>query len=247
MIHRLHPLTRLTLTGNLLISGLLLPGLWGNYILFLGLLLPLLLIAGILMEWLQITGRIVLPLAVSMILIQGLFWSGGTPLFSLWIFSLKAEGINFAVTSTGRVLIVVGSFIWFALTTRQDLLMIALAQRGFPAKVSYILVSTIQIIPRFQARAAAILDAQRARGLDISGNLLQRGRALIPLVVPLILSSLVDVEERALAVETRAFSRPGHKTSLIIVIEARWERFLRGIMLLSSAGVVILRLYTLLR
>lgn len=125
--------------------------------------------------------------------------------------------------------------------------MIALAQRGFPAKVSYIIVSTIQIIPRFQARAAAILDAQRARGLDISGNLLQRGRALIPLVVPLILSSLVDVEERALAVETRAFSRPGHKTSLIIVNEARWERFLRGIMLLSSAGVVILRLYTLLR
>lgn len=231
----------------MLISGLLLPGLWANYILFLGLLLPLSLIAGILKEWLRIGGRIVLPLAISMFLIQGFFWSGGAPLFSLWIFSLKMEGVKFAITSTGRVLIVVGSFIWFALTTRPDLLMIALAQRGFPAKVSYIIVSTIQIIPRFQVRATAILDAQRARGLDISGNLFQRGRALIPLVVPLILGSLIDVEERALAVETRAFSRPGQKTSLIEVNEASWERFLRAIILLSSAGVVVLRLYTLVR
>lgn len=243
----MHPLTRLSLTGGLLFCGLLLPGLWANYILFLAVLVPLILVAGVFREWLRLAGRIVLPLAISMFLIQGFLWGGGTPLFSLWIFSLKLEGAYFAVASTGRMLIVVGSFLWFALTTRPDILMIALAQRGFPAKVSYIVVSTIQIIPRFQARAVAILDAQRARGLEISGNLWQRWRAIVPLVVPLILSSLVDVEERALAVETRAFSRPGRKTSLIEVSEARWEKALRGLMLLLSACGIVFRVYTLLR
>lgn len=247
VVHQLHPLTKLTLAGGLLIAGLVLPGLWANYILVLVVLFPLTLLGGIFHQWLRMAGRVVLPFAVSMFLIQGFLWTGGTPILSLWVFSLKLEGLYFAIASTGRVMIVVGGFIWFALTTRPDILMIALVQRGFPAKVSYIIVATIQIIPRFQARATAILDAQRARGLETRGNLLQRGRAVIPLVVPLILSSLVDVEERALAVETRAFDRPGRKTSLVEIKEAAWEKPLRWLILLSIGGALVWRFWSILR
>jgi energy-coupling factor transporter transmembrane protein EcfT len=57
----------------------------------------------------------------------------------------------------------------------------------------------------------------------------------------LILSSLVDVEERALAIEARAFNRPGPKTSLIEIEEAPWEMAARWIILIAMIGVVGLR------
>jgi len=63
-------------------------------------------------------------------------------------------------------------------------LMTAFTQRGLPTSLTYIIVSTLQIIPQMQAKAGTIIDAQRSRGLETSGNLLNRIRALIPLVGP---------------------------------------------------------------
>jgi energy-coupling factor transport system permease protein len=228
----------LTLVGFLLLGGLVLPGLWAPYLLFLAFLLPLAAIGQVFRSLARITWKAVLPFALSVFLIQGFLWTGGTPILRLGPISLKQEGLEFAVASAGRILIVVGTFIWFTLTTRPDTLMMSLAQRGFPAKLAYAVVATIQIVPRFQARAAAILDAQRARGLETEGNFRQRAKAIVPLVAPLILSSLVDVEERALAIESRGFSHPGVKTSLVDIPEAGWERFARWILILAAAAVI---------
>lgn len=241
--HRLHPLTKLTLAGFLLVAGLASPGLWLSYALFGLAVIPLALWGRVAGELLRMAWKIVLPFAISVFLIQGFLWPGGTPVIGLGLLSLKREGLAFATASTGRILMVVSSFLWFALTTRPDALMIALAQRGFPSSLAYVIVATIQIVPRFQARAATILDAQRARGLETGGSLFRRLRAILPLVVPLILSSLVDVEERALAVEARAFSRPGRKTSLVEIGEAGWEPALRWAALLAAAAALAGRLW----
>ena len=93
------------------------------------------------------------------------------------------------------------------------------------------------------AKAAAIADAQRARGLETEGHLLRRLQAVVPLVVPLILSSLVDVEERALAIEARAFNRAGPKTSLIEIGEARWEPATRWGLVLAMVVVIGLSMW----
>lgn len=240
-VHRLHPLTKLSLAGALLVGGLVLPGIWTTYFLFLGIIIPLASLGRALRELVGRSGRVVLPFAISVFLIQGFLWPGGTPMFHIGPFSLKEEGLAFAIASAGRILAVVSSFIWFALTTRPDTLMISLVQRGFPATFAYLVVATIQIVPRFQSRAATILDAQRARGLETSGNLFFRARALLPLVVPLILSSLVDVEERALAIEARAFNHPGPKTSLVEIFEAPWESPARRLLVLAMLAFIALR------
>jgi energy-coupling factor transport system permease protein len=242
-VHRLHPLTKLAVTGALLVAGLALPGSWATYALFLLAVLPLAIWGRVSRELLGSTVRIVLPFAISVFLIQGFLWPDGTPVLWIGPLSLKREGLLFATASAGRILIVVSSFLWFALTTRPDTLMIALAQRGFPTSLAYILVATIQIVPRFRARANTILDAQRARGLETGGAFLQRARAVLPLVVPLVLSSLVDVEERALAIEARAFNHRGQKTSLVEIHEARWEPALRWAALLAMVAVVGLRVW----
>jgi energy-coupling factor transport system permease protein len=222
-VHQLHPLTKLELAGFMLLGGLLLPGPWGLYVFWALVTLPLTFLAQVVNKLVITTLRIAFPFTLSVFLIQGFLWPGGTPLFAVGPLSLKSEGLAFAIASTGRILMVVSSFLWFALTTRPDQLMATLSQRGFPSGLAYMIVATLQIVPRFQARASAILDAQRSRGLETEGSLRLRIKALLPLVVPLVLSSLIDVEERALAIETRGFNRPGQKTNLIAIPEAPWE------------------------
>lgn len=242
-VHQLHPLTKLMMAGLFLVAGLVLPGLWTTYALFLFGLIPVAVMSQVFPELIGRVWKITLPFAISVFLIQGLLWTGGTRLLELGPLSLKREGLIFAAESTGRILIVVGSFLWFALTNRPDLLMAALSQRGLSPSLSYLIVSSIQIVPRFQARAATILDAQRARGLETSGSLLTRLRAIFPLVVPMILSSLVDVEERALAIEARAFNYPVKKTSLFIIDQAPWEPAFRWLLAAAMAGSILLRVF----
>ncbi len=242
-VHHLYPLTKLTLAGFMLLGGLALPGPWALYIFWVLVTLPFAFFGHILDRLILATLRVVLPFAISVFLIQGFLWSGGTPLFSVGPLSLKQEGLAFAIASTGRILMVVSSFLWFALTTRPDQLMATLSQRGFPAGLSYMIVATLQIVPRFQARASAIMDAQRSRGLETEGSLRRRLKALLPLVIPLVLSSLIDVEERALAIETRGFNRPGQKTNLIVIPEAPWEPAARIGILICAVLVVGLGLW----
>jgi energy-coupling factor transport system permease protein len=160
--------------------------------------------------------------------------------------SIEKEGLMFALISIGRIVLVIGSFLLLALSTRPDLLMSALAGLGVPGALTYIVVTSIQIVPRFQARASMIIDAQHSRGLSTEGNLLQRARALTPLIMPLILSSLVDVEERSMAIEARAFNAPGSKTSLTVIVDTVKQRIARWAMLMVIILLIGYRIWQLL-
>lgn len=242
-IHRLHPLTKLALVAFCLALGLFLPGVWLTYAAFALVILPVAALAGILPPFLRAVAKTALPIVISLFLVQGLFWPGGTPIVSLGPLSFKQEGVTFAIRSAGRFLMVIGSFLLLTFTTRPDGLMLALSQRGFPKNVAYIMLATLQIVPRFQSKANTILDAQRSRGLETEGNLWVRFRALLPLVQPLLLGSIVDIEERAIALEVRAFGRNGPKTSLLVLRDTSWQRVLRWLLLLAALGVIGWRVY----
>jgi energy-coupling factor transport system permease protein len=92
-----------------------------------------------------------------------------------------------------------------------------------------------------------ILEAQQARGLETEVGLVGRLRLLVPLIGPLILASIVDVEERAMALEARAFSRRGPKTSLITLRDSRGQALLRAGFLLAALALVAWRLLPLVR
>jgi energy-coupling factor transport system permease protein len=245
-MHRLHPLTKLALVGFCLVLGLFLPGIWLTYAAFGLLILPLAAWAGILPPFLRAVFKTALPVIVSVFLVQGLFWPGGTPLFHFGPLSLKQEGLAFAFRSAGRFLMVVSSFLLLTFTTRPDSLMLALSERGAPNSIAYILLATMQIVPRFQTKANTILDAQRSRGLETEGSLRVRARALLPLIQPLLLGSIVDIEERAIALEVRAFGRSGPKTSLIVLHDTPGQKFVRWLLLLSMLAVIGWRLYVAL-
>jgi energy-coupling factor transport system permease protein len=213
-----------------------------GYVIFIFVLIPLAVWGQVMGDFSRWVWRIVLPFAISVFLVQGLFWTGGTPVLELGPISFKQEGLVFAVTSTGRILSVVGSLLLLTLATRPDALMISLNQRGVPASLTYIVLTTIQVVPRFQAKASTILDAQRSRGLETEGNYVNRARALLPLVGPLVIGSLLEVEERAIALEARAFKRKGPKTSLLLLSDSTVQRTVRKTLILAIPLLVIGRL-----
>lgn len=237
--HGLNPLTKLTISVSLIFFGFLAPWTYTSYGVFFLVVFPLSVIAGVWRHILTKTLRITLPFAISIFIIQGFFWGSGDTLFTIGPLSYKYEGFLFGISSVGNIILVVSSFLLLSLTTRPDALMLSLAQLGMPTGITYIVVTTIQIAPYFQRRAEKILDAQRSRGLETEGNLLVRARAFLPLAMPLILSSLLDVEERAMAIEARGFNSKSKKTSLLELDDSKWQKILRW-------GLVIIVLLTLM-
>lgn len=242
-IHRLHPLTKLTYVLTCLLIAWIVPGVWAPYIVLLVGIVPVALMAQVFPNVVQNTIKTAIPFAISLFIVQGLFWTGGTIIQQLGPFSLKEEGLLFAIRGTGRIIIAVSGFLLLSYATRSDELMLALSQKGLPSRISYVILSTLQIIPRFQHKANTILDAQRSRGLETEGSFLIRTRALLPLVFPLLLGSIVDIEERAIALEVRAFGRSGPKTSLLVLHDTSRQRLIRRLLILVSLGVIVLRIY----
>lgn len=242
-MHRLHPLTKLALVLFFLVLGLLLPGIWLTYAVFLILILPLALWGQIGRPFLSAVAKTVIPFTISLFLVQGLFWPGGTPVLELGPLSFKEEGLAFATRGAGRILLIVSSFLLLTFTTRADELMLSLSQHGVPNSITYIMLTTLQIVPRFQSKASTILDSQRSRGLETEGNLWVRFKALFPLIQPLVLGSIIDIEERAIALEVRAFGNPGPKTSLLELHDTAAQRIVRWLLVLATVAFLIWRVY----
>ena len=227
-LHRLNPITKLVLAVCVLAVSFLAPGYWTASIVFFGLLLPLSAWGRILVPFLSGVSRILLPLALILLVIHGVFNPAyPTVLFQVWIFSVKQEGVAFAYLVASRIACMLGASLLLLFTTHPSALMSALTERGLPSSLAYVVVSVLQIIPVMQARVQTILDAQRARGLETEGSLRVRAGAIVPLVVPLVLGSLLDVEERAMVLESRAFRAHRAKTSLIEIRDTPRQRAFR--------------------
>ncbi len=184
------------------------------------------------------------PVLVSLVLVQGFFYPGGrTPLWHAGPLALTREGLLFAATVGGRLVLAVGAFMVLLVTTHPADLTASLVHAGLPPEGAYLILAAIHLLPRMQARAQAIVAAQQARGLSLEGSLWQRARALLPLVTPLVLGAIQEVEERAMALEARAFRAPRPKTSLRTLCDSPAQRAFRwGIVALSGAIALFTRL-----
>ena len=156
-----------------------------------------------------------LPLAASVLIVNVFFFPGGRDvLLQLGPLRATAEGVAFAAEILARLVAISGAISLFYLTTTPGALVVDLERRGVPAKVAFVALASVQTVPALVERSAAVTAAQRARGLDSEGPLWRRVRGVVPVAGPVILGSLAEVDERTLALEARAFSRPGRRTLL---------------------------------
>lgn len=168
-----------------------------------------------------------LPIAISVVLVSVFTRAGTTVLLQIGPFDATLEGVDFAGQTLVRLFAISLSIGLFVLTTDPRAFVFDLERRGLSPRAAFVAVATIEAVPTLVERAAVIGESQRARGLDTEGSLRARLRGLLPLVGPVILGSLTDVEERSLALESRAFSRPGRRHLLWSMPDEPWQRAVR--------------------
>ncbi|NOH04742.1 MAG: energy-coupling factor transporter transmembrane protein EcfT [Chloroflexi bacterium] len=231
-LHRLNPLTKLVMILALILVTFTFPWYWTPHLLVLVAVLPLSLLGKVFREFSFAALRLILPAAGFLFLMQAFFQPVGSDVvFKFYFLDITSESLTFAFKNAMRVFAMVSAFTLFLLTTHPSELMSDLTRRGLPGQFAYVIISTLQILPQMQAKAQTIIAAQRSRGLDTESTFFKRAGSLVPLVGPLVFGSLVEVEERAIAIEARGFTSKHAKTSLHEIPDSSFDKALRWILL----------------
>ncbi len=126
--------------------------------------------------------------------------------------------LEYSLAMTLRFLVLVESFSVFFLTTSPDHLSLALEQSHVPYEFTFAFTTAVRFVPVLAEEAQTIMDAQKARGLELErGNFLRRVRNYIPILVPLIVSAIRRSLELAEAMESRAWGSSPKRTNLYVL------------------------------
>lgn len=235
-IAALYPLTKFYIAVVLAFLALILPG----FLLKCGIFILINLLAAASGVWRLFARRVrnsVGMLFVILLLIQLFFYPRQSEiLFTFWIFSAKEEGLFFALRLGFTLLSVGGALIWFFAVTLEKDFVLSLEKKGLSPKASYVILSTLQMVPVMKKRSQVIMNAQRARGVETEGSFLIRAKVFVPALVPLVLSSIQGMEERALTLEARGFSVKTKATHLYDIIKTPLDQ---KVMILMHAVLVI--------
>ena len=244
-LHRRHPITKALAVGVVLLAAFLLPT-WCLFVL-LALVLTAAATSGLVGP---LIGSLRIPalLLTSILVVNALFFPGATDrLLTLGPLAVTREGLGFGLVSAGRILVAFMAMVLFLFTTLADDLLEALIARGANHRIAFVVLSAVQMVPRMQARAGSILDAQQTRGLSVQGSFVKRLRALVPLIGPVLLGSLIDVRERTFALEARGFGARPDRTAYRRVVDPPGDRLLRWGLMAAAVLVVVVAATGLLR
>ena len=202
------------------------------------------------------------PLAFVIIFttLLNLFWTRGEViLFSkeiipdFWTVNIYREGvINAALLALRIIILLIGTSVYFSYATTPIELTDGLESGLAPLKkikipvheFAMMMTIALRFIPTLIDETSKIMNAQKARGADYSsGGLVKRAKALIPIIIPLFVSSFRRAEELATAMECRCYHGGNGRTRMkVLKMKARDYVFiLLGIAML--AGVILINIY----
>ena len=244
LIHHRNPLTKFTLALAMIIVSFTSPWYWTPIFTLSVLIVPLCFFGMVAGEYFKTFFRIILPAWLFIFMMQAVFQPiGQSVLVKFWLLDITRESLAYGFQISTRIAVMVSAFTLFLLTTHPSELMSDLTRRGLPGQFAYVIISTLQILPQMQAKAQTIISAQRSRGLDTESTFLKRAGSVLPLVGPLVFGSLVEVEERAIAIEARGFTSTHVKTSLHEVPDTNFDQVFRWFILALVIIVLVVRVW----
>ncbi len=215
-IHKLDPRTKIHFTFLYIIALFTINNFYG-YVAAFALLLGITFASKIPVGYILrgIKGLVFIILITVMI---NLFMTPGTPRIELWRLTITEEGIEIAAFMALRLIFLVTGTSIMTLTTSPIALTdgIEYSLKGVPVVKKYshelamMMTIALRFIPTLMEETDRIMKAQKARGADLeNGNLVQRAKNLIPILVPLFVSAFRRADELAIAMEARCY-RGGH-------------------------------------
>lgn len=158
--------------------------------------------------------KLLVTIGIFIILIRQLTVKGTTVLFSVFGWKWTLEGLLNGLQVGSVILGFSGAVILFYASTQMRDLMYALEQKGVSHASSYVILASFQTITDLRAGVQTIFESQKARGIEVEGNILTRARAFFPIISPLLLGAMASAEEKSIAMDARAFSLETQHTFL---------------------------------
>ncbi len=196
-LHRLNPIPKMVLVLGLLVLSIYVFQSAGYLLVLLAFTVALVVVAHQLKRWWG-TMKMAMIVALVIGLLDYIFI--GNALFSV------AMGLRFIV--------VVSAFSIFSLTTAPEDVAGVMLTAGFPYALTVAFMMSVRFLPLLAQEAQNIIDAQSARGFDMSTrNPIKMVKNYVPILVPLMVISLMKADSAAQALETRGFGYTKDVTS----------------------------------
>lgn len=249
IIHRLDPRTKLIMLVVYIVS-LFLAESWVSYGLMFLFLVTVIWLSTIPLKSIL---RGMKPLVMILIftgVLNLFFTQEGEVIFHFWILTMTTGGLSRAVMMMSRILMLItGTFLLtyttspIALTDGLESLMKPLKKVGVPVhELSMMMCIALRFIPTLIEETDKIMSAQKARGADFeTGSLMDRAKALIPILVPLFISAFRRADELATAMECRCYQGGEGRTKMKL-LRYHLEDFLS-----YGAGAVLLVMVIVLK
>lgn len=222
VVHRLDPRTKLTMLVVYIVA-LFLAESWVSYGLMFLFLACVIWLSTIPLKSIL---RGMKPLVVILIftgVLNLFFTQDGEVIVKFWIFTVTTGGLSRAIMMMSRILMLItGTFLLtyttspIALTDGLESLMNPLKKIGVPVhELSMMMCIALRFIPTLIEETDKIMCAQKARGADFeTGSLMERAKALIPILVPLFISAFRRADELATAMECRCYQGGDGRTKM---------------------------------
>jgi len=250
VIHRLDPRVKLVATIAFLCSLFVVKNFIGYLIaaIFLGCMIKL---SHVPFRY-MIKGMRAIAFLLLLTFVFNLFLTPGEVVWSAWKLQITKEGISLAVKMAIRLtFLIIGSSVMTLTTTPNNLtdgmekLMKPLRIFKVPVhEVAMMMSIALRFIPILLEETDKIMKAQMARGADFeSGNVINRAKALIPILVPLFISSFRRADELAVAMECRCYRGGKGRTRLNELKIGAKDWFGCFTMITLMAAIVLINMY----
>ena len=181
-----------------------------------------------------------------------LFYSTGKPIAQFWIFKITERGINNAAFMGIRIILLVVIGLMLTYTTTPTALTDAIESLLKPLKMlgadthslAMIMTIALRFIPILIEEVEKIMAAQKSRGADMeSGGIIKRAKAIVPILIPLFVSSFRRANELADAMECRCY-RGGEGRTKMKVMHLQLRDYLSMVfVIIYFAGIILTRVF----
>ncbi len=236
LVHRLDPRVKLVLMVVYIAMVFLVEGFLG-YLFLAAFLAVSAFLSRIRIKFLLRSIRPVLFIVVFTFVLNILFTRGDHPILEWGVLHITWEGVRFAVFMSLRLVFLLAGTSLLTLTTSPIALTDALERLlkplnalHFPVhEMAMMMTIALRFIPTLLEETDKIMKAQTARGADFdTGNLLQRAKAMVPLLVPLFVGAFRRADELAMAMEARCYHGGRHRTRMKVLRVSRADGWACG-------------------
>lgn len=185
--------------------------------------------------------------------VLNMFFVDGTVLWSWGFLRITQEGLLMAILMASRIICLIAGTTLLTYTTSPIALTDGIERLLSPLKkvklpvheLAMMMTIALRFIPTLIEETDKIMSAQKARGADMeSGGLVQRAKALVPILIPLFVSSFRRADELALAMECRCYRGGEGRTRMKQLKMGVLDLVAAVIMALVFAGVIVVGFYT---